>query len=224
MNQNKIVSVVAVVSLVVGVYVSLVIAPPGIEKNGGEPAPTASATQFLQRYPQPRALSDVSLTDHNQQSFTKENFRDKWSLLFVGYTYCPDICPTTLAELNNAYPSIFESAGDADLQVVFLSVDPKRDTPERLNQYMNFFNESFVGATGEHSELFPFVRSMGMMYSMTESTDNPNYLVDHSASVVVINPQAQVIGRFKPKHNPGSIPISDTEQIIADLPSIISQG
>ena len=225
MNQNKITAVVAVVALIVGVYVALVIAPPDTDGSAASQASSKSySTQYLQRYPQPRELADVVLTDHNQQPFSKQNFKDKWSLLFVGYTYCPDICPTTLAELNNAYPGIVESAGDMPLQVVFLSVDPKRDSPERLNEYMNFFNENFVGATAEHKELFPFVRSMGMMYSMTESTDNPNYLVDHSASVVVINPQAQVIGRFKPQHKPGSVPISDTSQIIADLPAIISQG
>lgn len=226
MNQKNITAVVAVVALIVGVYVAIVIAPPDV---AGENAATATksnqyTTQYMQRYPQPRVLSDVMLIDHNQQPFTKQNFENKWSLLFVGYTYCPDICPTTLADLNNAYPDIVKTAGDAPLQVVFLSVDPKRDSPERLYEYMNFFNENFVGATGEHKQLFPFVRSMGMMYSMTESTDNPNYLVDHSASVVVINPQAQVIGRFKPQHSPGSVPISDTQQIIADLPSIISEG
>lgn len=226
MNQKNITAVVAVVALIVGVYVALVIAPPDTANDSvkNSVAATQHSTQYMQRYPQPRALSDVVLTDHNQQAFTKQNFEDKWSLLFVGYTYCPDICPTTLAELNTAYPNIIESAGDTELQVVFLSVDPKRDSPERLNEYMNFFNENFVGVTGEHAQLFPFVRSMGMMYSMTESTDNPNYLVDHSASVVVINPQAQVIGRFKPQHVPGSIPISDTQQVIADLPAIISEG
>jgi len=226
MNQKNITAVVAVVAVIVGVYVAIVIAPPGTtNKDSAETsAVTEYSTQYMQRYPQPRALSEAALIDHNQQPFSKQNFENKWSLLFVGYTYCPDICPTTLAELNNAYPGIVETVGDAPLQVVFLSVDPKRDSPERLNEYMNFFNQNFVGVTGEHAQLFPFVRSMGMMYSMTESTDNPNYLVDHSASVVVINPKAQVIGRFKPQHSPGKIPISDSQQIIADLPAIISEG
>ncbi|MBT0587884.1 SCO family protein [Alteromonas oceanisediminis] len=219
MKQKTIAGIVAAIALVIGVYAATIIAPP---KQGiGEQPGSAGDTAFMQRYPQPRELSEFTLTSHDSEVFTKDDFRGKWSLLFVGYTYCPDICPTTLAELNNAYPDIIAAAGNEPLQIVFLSVDPKRDTPERLKQYMQFFNEKFVGVTGEHSELFPLVRSMGMMYSMTESTDNPNYLVDHSASVVVINPQAQVIGRFKPEHKPGAIPISDTAQIIADLPRIM---
>jgi protein SCO1/2 len=102
-----------------------------------------------------------------------------------------------------------------------MSVDPKRDTPERLNEYINFFHPDFVAVSGEHSQLFPTVRAMGMMYSMSESTDNPDYLVDHSSSVVVINPKAQVIGRFKPDFAPGKLPVSDGTKILADLPFVI---
>jgi protein SCO1/2 len=103
-----------------------------------------------------------------------------------------------------------------------LSVDPKRDTVERLNEYVGYFNPDFIAATGPHEQLFPLVRSMGMMYSMSESTDNPNYLVDHSASVVVINPDGNVVGRFKPKHVLGELSISDTQQIMADMPLLLS--
>lgn len=218
MSQKTLSLIVAFIALVVGVYVALVIAPPATEEDKA-----VADTQYLQRYPKPRELSEFVLTNHNNETVNKDAFKGRWSLLFVGYTYCPDICPTTLAAINGAYPQIVESA-ESPLQVVFLSVDPKRDTIERLEQYMTFFNDEFIGMTGEHAQLFPLVRSMGMMYSMTESTDNPNYLVDHSASVVVINPDAQVIGRFKPRHKPGELAISDTDQILADLPLIMRQG
>ena len=226
MNQKNITAVVAGVALILGVYFATVIAPPGF--NDTETIETTSvtehSTQYLQRYPKPRAVSDVSLVDNHRQAFSKQDLTDKWTLLFVGYTYCPDICPTTLAALNSAYDELVKTVSGAPIQVIFLSVDPKRDSPERLDEYMSFFNDEFIAVTGEHSQLFPFVRSMGMMYSMTDSTDTPNYLVDHSASVVVINPQAQVIGRFKAQQQPGKIPISDTNQIIADLPAIVAQG
>ena len=217
MSQKSITLVVAIVALVVGVYAALVIAPPATEDA------SVPDTQYVQLYPNPRELSDFVLTNHNNETVNKDAFKGKWSLLFVGYTYCPDICPTTLAAMNSAYPQIV-AATESSLQVVFLSVDPQRDTIERLDQYMTFFNDEFVGMTGEHAQLFPLVRSMGMMYSMTESTDNPNYLVDHSASIVVINSEAQVIGRFKPQHKPGELAISDTEQILADLPVLMRQG
>ncbi|WP_100642432.1 SCO family protein [Alteromonas facilis] len=221
MNQKTITGVIALLALIGGIYAAIVIAPPGSDTASS--ASNELATQYLQQYPQPRELVDFSLTNHLGEPATKAMFLNKWTLLFVGYTYCPDICPTTLAAVNSAYPKLIESASEP-LQVVFLSVDPNRDTIERLNQYMTFFNDQFIGMTGEHAQLFPLVRSMGMMYSMTESTDNPNYLVDHSASIVVINPKAQVIGRFKPQHKPGELAISDTAQILADLPIIMQSG
>jgi len=108
------------------------------------------------------------------------------------------------------------------VKVVFISVDPNRDTTERLAEYIGFFNSNFIAATGEHSQLFPLARNLGMMYAMTESSGNPNYLVDHSASVVVVNPKAQVIGRFKPKREPGNLSISDAQEILTDMPSIVA--
>jgi protein SCO1/2 len=203
---------IALIALVVGVLVAVNIAPPG----------GANKIQHLSMYPQARALPDFLLVDHNNQSFSSANLIGHWSLVFVGYTYCPDICPTTLAELKNIYPELQKIPTDFPIQVVLLSVDPKRDTPERLNEYIHFFHPDFIAASGEHAQLFPLVRAMGMMYSMSESTDNPNYLVDHSSSIVVVNPKAQVIGRFKPDFVVGQLPISEGQKILADMPAIVS--
>lgn len=181
-----------------------------------------SGTDYMQWYPLPRKVSDFTLTNNHNQPMTNADLNGQWTLAFVGYTYCPDICPTTLAALNQAYPKIVATVSEQPIKVWFISVDPKRDTIERLAEYVGFFNSEFIGATAEHKQLYPLVRSMGMMYSMSESTDEPNYLVNHSGSVVVINPLGQVIGRFKPKHAPGQIAISDTAQIIADMPKVMA--
>ncbi len=185
------------------------------------PSPKGQEPEYLRLYPQPRALPDFTLVDHDNQPYVKADLEGKWTLMFVGYTHCPDICPTTLSELAQVYPELQQIPGTHPLQIVLMSVDPKRDTPERLNEYINFFHPDFVAVSGEHSHLFPTVRAMGMMYSMSESTDNPDYLVDHSSSVVVINPKAQVIGRFKPDFAPGKLPVSDGTKILADLPFVI---
>lgn len=181
-----------------------------------------SGTDYMQWYPLPRKVSDFTLTNNHNQPMTNADLNGQWTLAFVGYTYCPDICPTTLAALNQAYPKIVATVSEQPIKVWFISVDPKRDTIERLAEYVGFFNSEFIGATAEHKQLYPLVRSLGMMYSMSESTDEPNYLVNHSGSVVVINPLGQVIGRFKPKHAPGQIAISDTAQIIADMPKVMA--
>ena len=203
---------IALIALVIGVVAALYIAPPSSDK-----------TQHINLYPQARALPDFQLVDHNKQAFTPQNLMGHWSLVFVGYTYCPDICPTTLAELKGIYPKLQKIPSEFPIQVVLLSVDPKRDTPERLNEYINFFHADFIAASAEHTQLFPLVRAMGMMYSMSESTDKPNYLVDHSSSVVVVNPKAQVVGRFKPDFVVGQLPISKGQKILTDMPVIMSQ-
>jgi len=204
---------IAFVALVFGVVVAINIAPPSADRQ----------TQHVSLYPQARALPDFQLIDHNNQPFTSAKLIGHWSLVFVGYTYCPDICPTTLADLKNVYPELQKIPTDSPIQVILLSVDPKRDTSERLNDYINFFHSDFIAVSGEHSQLFPLVRAMGMMYSMSESTDNPNYLVDHSSSVVVVSPKAQVIGRFKPEFVIGKLPTSEGQKILADMPAIMSQ-
>lgn len=205
----------ALVALIVGVLVAVNIAPPAMNIGKSEP-------QHLNVYPQPRALPDFILRDHNNAEFKRDALLDHWSLVFVGYTYCPDICPTTLAELSAIYPKLKEIPTDYPIQVILLSVDPKRDSSARLNEYINFFDPQFIAASGEHVHLFPLVRAMGMMYSMSESTDNPDYLVDHSSSVVVVNPRAQVMGRFKAEFAVGKLPVSEGQKILADMPLIIA--
>ena len=213
MNQRITVGLVAFLALCAGIVGALYIAPPSVE---GEP-------EYFQTYPEPRAISPFSLVSHKGERFDTSSLKGQWSLVFVGYTFCPDICPATMAELNNIYPELQALNSVEPIRIVFVSVDPKRDSVERLAEYVSYFNEEFIALTGEHKTLFPFVRNLGMMYAIAESTDNPNYLVDHSASVVLIDPEARVIGRFKPKREPGKLSISDSQQILADMPVIISK-
>ena len=215
MNQRFIVGSVAFIALCAGIVGALYIAPPSDD-------PVASP-QYFQSYPEPRAVEPFSLTDNKGNPFNKKRLLGQWSLVFVGYTFCPDICPTTMAELNGIYPQLKAIGGTNPIRVVFVSIDPNRDSVERLDEYVSYFNSDFLAVTGEHKELFPFVRNLGMMYAIAESTDNPNYLVDHSASVVLVDPQARVIGRFKPKREPGKLSISDPQEILADMPIIISK-
>jgi len=219
MNQNKWVGVVAVVSLILGIYLAITIAPPDFAKK-----PLNEQTEYMSWYPQARALHNFSLTNHNNEEMTNADLKGKWTLAFVGYTFCPDICPVTLAEINKIYPELAQQASSTPLQIWFLSVDPRRDTTERLNEYIKYFNADFVASTGPHDQLFPLVRSMGMMYAMSDDMSNPNYLVDHSASIVVINPDGNVVGRFKPKQQLGKLSISDMEELKVDVPILLKQG
>ena len=90
--------------------------------------------QALQAYPNARPVIPFSLTDHNGNAFTEAHLKGQWNLIFLGYTYCPDICPTTLAELRRIYPTITENE---KVNVIFVSVDPKRDTTPQLKTYVD---------------------------------------------------------------------------------------
>lgn len=212
MNRLK-TGLLAVAALAVGIVVALTISPGQTDKP-----------QYISLYPEPRALPEFVLTDHLGQDLTAEDLHHQWTLVFVGYTFCPDVCPTTLAELTGIYPQLQQIDTKDPIRVLFVSVDPGRDTSTRLAEYVNFFHPDFSAASGDHTQLFPLVRAMGMMYSMTDSTDDPNYLVDHSSSVVLINPNAHVIGRFKPEFAVGKLAVSDGQKILHDLPLLIASG
>jgi protein SCO1/2 len=171
-------------------------------------------------YQQVREVKPFQLTDHHNQAFTKEQLANKWSWVFLGYTSCPDVCPTTLQELNFVYDDL--KAISKDTQILLVSVDPIRDTPEKLAQYIAYFNEEFIALTADHGVLFPFARNLGMMYAINESEgDNNGYLVDHSASLVLINPQGDIAAIFKPRQALGVLPTIDGEKLVSDFAKIV---
>ncbi|MGP9799424.1 SCO family protein [Rheinheimera sp. NSM] len=173
-------------------------------------------------YPQARVLADFNLTDQFGEAVNRERLYGQWTLAFVGYTYCPDICPLTLAKLAGVQPELAAMV-EQPLKVWFISVDPKRDNTEQLHNYVSYFEQAdVVGMTAGHEQLFPFVRQLGLMYALS-STTAEDYLVDHSASVVLINPQGQLVAMFKPPMQPGELPVIDTEQLLADFPLVLKK-
>lgn len=173
-------------------------------------------------YPQARNLLEFQLIDQHGQQVGREQLYQQWTLAFVGYTYCPDICPLTLAKLAGVQPELAAMVKEP-LKVWFISVDPQRDTPEQINNYVNYFQQPAVlGLTAGHDQLFPFVRQLGLMYALNTNAEG-NYLVDHSASVVLINPQGQIAAMFKPDLAVGQVPVIDTEQLLADFPLVLAQ-
>lgn len=194
--------VVIVAALVAGVMVY----------KGATDKEQATTNSHVLVYQQPRVISAFELQKHTGDSFTNQQLLTKWSLVFFGYTSCPDICPTTLQALNFIYPELKKV--NNDVQVLLVTVDPKRDDIERLSQYINYFHDEFIALRAEHDALFPFARNLGLMYAIADDATDPNYLVDHSASVVLINPQGQIAAIFKPQVELGQIPSIDTDSVI----------
>ncbi|WP_434927840.1 SCO family protein [Shewanella sp. HL-SH8] len=173
------------------------------------------ATSFI--YDNPRKLAPFSLSDQYGNTFTNKNLTGKWSLFFIGFTSCPDVCPTTLNKLAAAYPAL-QQISDS-IQVVFVSADPDRDTQTKRLDYINFFNSDFKAITAEHAQLFPFSRDLGFAYAMVG--DGDDYQVDHSASYVLVSPNAEKIAVFKAKPKPGETPQILNNELIADFKKIV---
>lgn len=143
----------------------------------------------------PRELGDFGFTDHRGAAFTPESFQDQWTLLFFGFTHCPDICPTTMAFLGDFVESL-EGTEVRDTRVVMVSVDPARDTQDVLADYVPFFNPEFTGVTGEFLDLFRFATALNTPFRKVPG-QGEDYQVDHSAYVVLINPRGHYHGFFK---------------------------
>ena len=148
-----------------------------------------------------KALPEFSLQDDHGKPFALANLKGKWTLLFFGYTHCPDVCPTTLGTLKNAWDRLSQSAaGVKDLQVVFVSVDPERDSVEHLREYVDYFDPAFTAVTGSQDALMTLSRSVGAIYAATRADDKGNYLVDHTAAIFVIDPQGRFSALLSPPH------------------------
>ncbi|MDX1269190.1 MAG: SCO family protein [Oceanisphaera sp.] len=180
-----------------------------------------SLTEAVVLYPEPRALSAFELTDADGRPFTEQNLLEHWSLVFVGYTHCPDICPTTLSDLARIYPELTRLSDK--VQVVFMSADPARDSPERLKAYTGYFNPEFVAATADHERLTPAVQQLGLIYGIFER-DQADYLVDHSASIALVNPKGQLHASFRPnvdEQNP--VPLVNGAALVKDFSRIVAR-
>lgn len=186
--------------------------------------------EFALHYQQARDIKPFELTDHLGVAFNNESLKGQWSWVFFGYTSCPDVCPTTLQEMNFIYDDLKAIASNS--QMLLVSVDPKRDTQEKLASYIGYFNPEFKALHGDHGALFPFARNLGLMYAITEpeaQSDDleshgasvSNYLVDHSASLVLINPDGKVEAIFKPKQALGEVPVIETDKLISDFAKIV---
>lgn len=144
-------------------------------------------------------LDAFELRDEANRPFTASALDGHWTLLFFGFTHCPDICPTTLATLKQAHASLQDQPSLAQrLQVVFVSVDAARDTPELLAAYVRHFNPSFRGITGPMEALHFLTRPLGADYARVSTGQSGEYWFDHSAAVFLVAPDRRVVAAFEP--------------------------
>lgn len=157
-------------------------------------------------FPEPKEIDEFALTDQTGAPFQRERFQGKWTFIYFGYTYCPDICPMTLAELSQMQTQLAEQGLDDNNAYLLISVDPQRDTPERLGEYTAYFNDKFSAATGSSQELNKLAQQFGAVFMRSPGQeDDANYTMDHSSTVMLVNPDAKLHAIFTPPHKPATM-------------------
>nr|MBS0020749.1 SCO family protein [Gammaproteobacteria bacterium] len=170
----------------------------------GKNIPQPDIPGFL--WPNPKALTAFSLEDHSRQAFSLERLKGKWTFLFFGYTHCPDVCPVTLSVLADVERRLAQAKQPLEnIQVVFVSLDPQRDNQERLQQYVQYFNPSFLGVTGDQERLTELTRQLGIVHTRVARGSSDDYLVDHTASILLTDPDARLVAVFGLPHNAETI-------------------
>ncbi|MBT8130420.1 MAG: SCO family protein [Gammaproteobacteria bacterium] len=150
-----------------------------------------------------RQIAVPQLVRHDDRPFTNADLSGQWTLMFYGYASCPDICPMTM----NALAEAKQKASVEFPQVVMVSVDPQRDRVELLGEYVRYFDPDFIGVTGDEKMIQALALQMSVVYAkMPGASGNENdYLVDHSSSVLLINPEGKLAAFLKAPHTPDSI-------------------
>lgn len=162
-------------------------------------------TQTLTLLTPGKQLQSFELVDHKGQVFGMEQLQGQWNVLFFGFTNCPDICPTTMQLLKSIKDDLQQKQAWEGYRVLFVSVDPKRDTAEQLSRYVPFFDQEFVGLTGTDQQVSEFARQLSMPYIAEEPDDRGNYNVSHSASILLVGPNAALRGIISAPHDRSAI-------------------
>ena len=157
---------------------------------------------------------DFSLTGPEGKTVSLEDFRNKVVLIYFGYTFCPDVCPITLSNLKMLMLSLEEKA--EDVQVIFISIDPERDTFQKLKDYVPYFHPTFIGLTGSEAELASVAKKYQTFYLKQKVESEAGYLMAHSDVVILVDQNGRYRGRYKPKY--------DMDKLTTDIRWLLDSG
>ena len=151
-----------------------------------------------------RDLGSFNLIDSNEKEFLPQDFEGKWNVLFFGFTFCPDICPVTMRMLSRIEKEIDSQELDK-IRIFLVTVDPDRDSPDQLKVYLENFSENFIGLTGGLDQIYNFATRVNAPFSPISNSKDPHYTVDHTGSIILINPEGNYAGFFRAPHNQDDI-------------------
>ncbi|OUM05238.1 cytochrome c oxidase assembly protein [Pseudomonas syringae] len=199
--------VAAIVALTLGLIVSRLL--PG----NGTPDQAALNDAGVILLPKSRALPALSMIDQNGADVAVDGFKGKWTLMFFGYTFCPDICPVTLAQIKQIRSELPKAAVER-MRVVLVSVDPHRDTPQQLKQYLSYFDPQYIGLTAPVEDIQKLASAVSIPF-IPADTSTPNYFVDHSGNLALIGPDGKQRGFIRAPLN--------SQKLIRQLPGLLER-
>jgi len=183
-QARKIIAILMLVVAVGGFWFAL--------KSGyfGPPSDTSQQSSKIQ------IGGPFKLVDHWGENVSEADFMGANSLIFFGYTYCPDVCPTTLSTMSTALDILGDDG--TDLNVLFVTVDPERDTPEYLKEYLEYFHPAIIGLTGTNDQIKQMAKAYGVYYAKAQEdgSDDDDYLMDHTSLVFMMGPDGQYKAHF----------------------------
>lgn len=204
--RNTILACLAFMALMVGLFVNNMLREPELSDD-------ELREEGIIVLPRPREPEPFELTGSNGEPFTREDLVGRWTFAYFGFTHCPDICPVTLSVMGRARQELLESdageeaaAGDgsdpAAFQGIMVSVDPERDTPEVLEEFVTYFSPDFVGVTGTREEIAGLAEQVSVAFAAMPDPDAPDgYVVDHTGNIVIFNPRGHYHGFIRMPHS-----------------------
>jgi len=199
--RNLFIATVAVIAISTGAWLSYQLMSP----------PELPQTATL--LPAQGEIPEFALLDQSGLAIGRDVFEGHWNLVFFGFTHCPDICPATMQVLASARTRLAEAGQQPLPRIVLVSVDPERDSPDIISQYVGYFGDDNLGITGDLDELRKLTGGLGIFFQKS-AVDGDDYSVDHSAVVLLINPKGRLHALFSAPHK--------IENFVHDLPIIMS--
>lgn len=205
---NRTTLIILVVALAAGLGLltaQKILSGPGA--TSGQPE-----TRAISLFPQPRELPDFALQQSDGTQLLPGELHGHWTIVFIGFTFCPDVCPLTLTQLGQAQRQWEDIPDGVRPRVLFVSVDPERDSPDRIGDYVSAFHRDTLGATADIPALEELTRSLSLVFMKVPAPDGvpeDQYSIDHSSAMAILDPQARMAGVLQ-----GPL---DPEAIAADL-------
>lgn len=198
-NRSTVYILVAALAAALGLFVA--------QRYFGTPA-APPRTQAVRLFEPARELPPFSLRQSDGTQLVPGELKGHWTLVFLGFTHCPDVCPTTLAELSQAQKQWEAIPESTRPRVLFVSVDPERDTPDRIGEYAHAFHRDTLAATADVPALERFTKSLSLVFAKIPAPDDrpaDQYTMDHSATMAVLDPQGRMAGIVQQPLQPAAI-------------------